>query len=325
MTTQPTAPLAPGAHTIEVDGTVQAYHVHGTGPVCVAHPGGPGIPWEYLRMPAAERHLTMVYAEPIGTGASGRLPRHPDGYVRARYSRFLEALIDHLGVGPVHLLGHSHGGFVVQYHALHHPGQVAGVILYDSAPVTGREHGAEAMRQVQAFAARHADRPELPAVLAALQSVPAARDDAGITAALRGLLLVVDGEWRADLHQAVGLGVRAVLPRAGFSWETFTQTVRQVRAGHGDLPPALQGRLMDQMRYTYREVLVPRGLTPGGLTEREAKVLRLVADGHELQDIGNRLGYSERTIKNVLYGVIKRHRLRNRAHAVSFAIRSGLI
>ncbi|MER6066408.1 alpha/beta hydrolase [Streptomyces sp. NPDC001792] len=188
MTTQPTAALTPGAHTIEVDGTVQAYHVHGTGPVCVAHPGGPGIPWEYLRVPAAERHLTMVYVEPVGTGASGRLPRHPDGYVRARYSRFLEALIDHLGVGPVHLLGHSHGGFVVQYHALHHPAQVAGVILYDSAPVTGREHGAEAMRQVQAFAARHADRPELPSVLAALQAVPAARDDAGITAALRGLL-----------------------------------------------------------------------------------------------------------------------------------------
>jgi DNA-binding CsgD family transcriptional regulator len=44
-----------------------------------------------------------------------------------------------------------------------------------------------------------------------------------------------------------------------------------------------------------------------------------------LQDIGNQLGYSERTIKNVLYGVIKRHRLRNRSHAVSFAIRSGLI
>ncbi|WP_181140205.1 LuxR C-terminal-related transcriptional regulator [Streptomyces sp. Ru62] len=139
------------------------------------------------------------------------------------------------------------------------------------------------------------------------------------------LVLVVGGEWRAGLHQAVVSGVRAVLPRCGFTWEAFTQTVRQVRAGHADLPPALQGRLMDQMQYTHREVLVPRGLTPGGLTEREAQVLRLIADGHELQDIGNQLGYSERTIKNVLYGVIKRHRLRNRSHAVSFAIRSGLI
>ncbi|MFF0465429.1 hypothetical protein [Streptomyces mexicanus] len=78
------------------------------------------------------------------------------------------------------------------------------------------------------------------------------------------LVLVVSGEWRANLHKAVELGVRAVLPRAGFTWEAFTQTVRQVRAGHADLPPALQGRLLDQMQYTYREVLLPRGLTPGG-------------------------------------------------------------
>jgi len=147
----------------------------------------------------------------------------------------------------------------------------------------------------------------------------------GHTGERTSLVLVVGGEWRTGLHQAIELGVRAVLPRAGFTWEAFIQTVRGVRAGHADLPPALQGRLMDQMQYTYREVLMPRGLTPGGLTEREAKVLQLVADGHELQDIGNRLGYSERTIKNVLYGVIKRHRLRNRSHAVSFAIRSGLI
>ncbi|ALO99321.1 LuxR family transcriptional regulator [Streptomyces hygroscopicus subsp. limoneus] len=172
-----------------------------------------------------------------------------------------------------------------------------------------------------------ADRNAADVVVAALHSP----DTAAVTRLCKqvgervSLVLVVGGEWRANLHQAVVSGVRAVLPRTGFTWEAFTQTVRQVRVGHADLPPALQGRLMDQMQYTYREVLVPRGLTPGGLTEREAKVLRLVADGHELQDIGNQLGYSERTIKNVLYGVIKRHRLRNRSHAVSFAIRSGLI
>ncbi|MFH9090401.1 LuxR C-terminal-related transcriptional regulator [Streptomyces sp. NPDC017673] len=172
-----------------------------------------------------------------------------------------------------------------------------------------------------------ADRNAADVVVAALhspdtQAVTRLRKQVGERVSL---VLVVGGEWRANLHQAVISGVRAVLPRTGFTWEAFTQTVRQVRAGHADLPPALQGRLMDQMQYTYREVLVPRGLTPGGLTEREAKVLQLVADGHELQDIGNQLGYSERTIKNVLYGVIKRHRLRNRSHAVSFAIRSGLI
>ncbi|MFJ2647685.1 alpha/beta fold hydrolase [Streptomyces sp. NPDC087420] len=188
MTTSATDPLAAGSHAVEIDGVVQRYHVHGTGPVCVAHSGGPGIDWEYLRVPALERHLTMVYPEPVGSGASGRLPSHPNGYTRALYSRFLGELIEHLGVPEVHLLGHSHGGFVVQYHALHHPGRVAGVILYESAPVTGPEHGAEAMRLVQLFAARNADRPGLPDVLAAFQAIPTISDDARMNSVVKGLL-----------------------------------------------------------------------------------------------------------------------------------------
>ncbi|MFD7284643.1 alpha/beta fold hydrolase [Streptomyces sp. NPDC059863] len=187
MTPSATDPLAAGTHTVDIDGLVQRYHVHGTGPVCVAHSGGPGIAWEYLRMPALERHLTIVYPEPIGTGASGRLPSHPHGYTRPRYSRFLGALIEHLGVPEVRLLGHSHGGFVAQYHALRHPERIAGVILYDSAPLTGPEHGAEAMRQVESFITRHADHPELTEILAALQAIPTISDDARMTAVTRGV------------------------------------------------------------------------------------------------------------------------------------------
>ena len=186
-TTSSTDPLATGTHTVEIDGVTQSYHVHGVGPVCIAHSGGPGIFWDYLRMPALEEHLTVVYPEPIGTGASGRLSAHPHGYTRARYSRFLAALIEHLGVPEVHLLGHSHGGFVAQYHALNHPDRVAGVILYDSAPVTGPEHGAEAMRKVQEFAALHAGNPGLPEVVGAFQGIPAISDDAQMTAVARGI------------------------------------------------------------------------------------------------------------------------------------------
>jgi pimeloyl-ACP methyl ester carboxylesterase len=177
-----------GTHAVELDGVLQRYHVHGRGPVCVALPGGPGVDWAYLRMPALEPHLTMVYVEPIGTGGSGRLVSHPHGYTRARYARALLALLDHLGLAATHLIGHSHGGFVAQYFALHHPDRVAGVVLYESAPVTGPEHGAEAQRNVAEFARRNAHRPDLPEVLAALQATASISDDDAMNAALRGLL-----------------------------------------------------------------------------------------------------------------------------------------
>ncbi|MFE4413518.1 alpha/beta fold hydrolase [Streptomyces sp. NPDC056821] len=181
-------PLATGTHTVHIDGIPLRYQVHGTGPVCVAHSGGPGISWEYLRMPSLERQLTVVYPEPIGTGGSGRLPTHPHGYTRDRYSRFLGALITHLGVDQVHLLGHSHGGFVVQHHALRHPEGIAGVILYESSPVTGPEHAAEAARRVAAYVERHANHPELPGIIAAFQALSEISDDAGMTKAARMLL-----------------------------------------------------------------------------------------------------------------------------------------
>ncbi|KDN21959.1 alpha/beta fold hydrolase [Amycolatopsis rifamycinica] len=177
-----------GTHTVELDGVLQRYHVHGRGPVCVVHPGGPGVDWAYLRLPALEPHLTMVYVEPIGTGGSGRLPSHPHGYTRERYARALLALLDHLGVATPYVLGHSHGGFVAQYFAQHQADRVAGVVLYGSAPVTGPEHGAEAQRNVAEFARRNAGRPELPEVLAALAATASLSDDDGMTAALRGLL-----------------------------------------------------------------------------------------------------------------------------------------
>ncbi|WP_206066707.1 alpha/beta fold hydrolase [Nonomuraea composti] len=176
------------SHTIDVEGVAQRFHVAGSGPVVLAHPGGPGLAWEYLRMPAAERHLTMVYVEPIGTGASGRLPAHPHGYTRERYARALDGLIDHLGAGPVHLLGHSHGGFVAQHYALTRPDRLAGVILYGSAPVTGPEHFAEAARTMEAFARRNAGRPELKDVLDTWQSLGGLSDDEATTRAARGIL-----------------------------------------------------------------------------------------------------------------------------------------
>src|SRR5438128_123328 len=69
----------------------------------------------------------------------------------------------------------------------------------------------------------------------------------------------------------------------------------------------------------------PRGFRVSGLTEREIQVLRLVADGHNTAEIARQLAYSERTIKNVIQDVITRFQLRNRSHAVAYAVRQGFI
>jgi DNA-binding NarL/FixJ family response regulator len=91
------------------------------------------------------------------------------------------------------------------------------------------------------------------------------------------------------------------------------------------MPGVAAGWLAGQIRAIQRNVLAPNGLTASGLESREADVLRLLAEGLDTQEIAERLSYSERTVKNIIHGVLTRLNLRNRTHAVAFALRTGLL
>jgi proline iminopeptidase len=140
-----------GRHTVSVDGTTLVFHVEGSGPVVVVHPGGPGSAWGYLRMEQAEREATLVYLEPVGTGASGRLAEAAE-YSLATYVNGVEAVRQALGVERVVLLGHSHGGWVAQAYALAHPDHLAGLVLYATTPTTTAEWGADVAARMESFA-----------------------------------------------------------------------------------------------------------------------------------------------------------------------------
>jgi DNA-binding NarL/FixJ family response regulator len=139
------------------------------------------------------------------------------------------------------------------------------------------------------------------------------------------LVLVVAELDDSDLVAAVEAGVAGVVRRAEASPDRLVQVIRSAAAGDGALPPDLLGRLLSQVGKLQRQVLWPRGLTFGGLAEREIEVLRLVADGLDTAEIAAKLSYSQRTIKNILHDITSRLHLRNRSHAVAYALRHGLI
>lgn len=124
---------------------------------------------------------------------------------------------------------------------------------------------------------------------------------------------------------AVESGASGILRRAEASPERLVEAVAAAARGEGIIPSDLLGRLLEQVGRTQRQVLGPRGLSFRVLTEREAQVLRLIADGLDTAEVASELSYSERTVKNVLYGVTSRLQLRNRTHAVAYAVREGLI
>ncbi|SDW61161.1 alpha/beta fold hydrolase [Paenibacillus sp. CF384] len=150
--------LTPGTHEIMVDGLHLTYHVMGSGPVCLVHPGGPGFHWNYLRMPLLENFMTTIYLEPIGTGQSDLLPNGE--YSQSNYAYFSRKVLEHVGALNAYFLGHSHGGFVGLQYALDYPNELAGLIVYDGAPCSGKDLFMEATKQMDLFAQRWPEEKE---------------------------------------------------------------------------------------------------------------------------------------------------------------------
>jgi DNA-binding NarL/FixJ family response regulator len=125
--------------------------------------------------------------------------------------------------------------------------------------------------------------------------------------------------------KAVEAGACAILRRIEATPERLASVLTAAIQGHGTLPPDLLGSLLSQVGKLQRNVLQPRGLLFNGFTEREIEVLRLIADGYDTVEIADKLSYSERTVKNVIHDVTSRFNLRNRCHAVAYALRVGVI
>ncbi|MFG2625317.1 response regulator transcription factor [Streptomyces sp. NPDC048473] len=144
------------------------------------------------------------------------------------------------------------------------------------------------------------------------------------TSTSRTVLVTTDID-EQKLVSAAECGVAGVVRRSESTPEHLVQVIRTVARGEGHLPSDLLGRLLEEVGRLQGQVLGPRGLHFTGLAAREVDVLRLVAEGYDTADIATKLAYSERTIKNVLHSVMTRLQLRNRSHAVAYAMRQGLI
>jgi DNA-binding NarL/FixJ family response regulator len=68
-----------------------------------------------------------------------------------------------------------------------------------------------------------------------------------------------------------------------------------------------------------------RSTLPGGLTEREAEVLRLVAGGRSNREIAALLFLSEKTVARHLSNIFTKLGISSRAAATAYAFEHGLV
>ena len=118
----------------------------------------------------------------------------------------------------------------------------------------------------------------------------------------------------ADIRRAVEAGATGYLLKDAPREELF-RAIRQTARGDSYLSPAVASRLVNQVRSADHDELSPR----------EVEVLTLVAQGRANKEIARSLRLSEATVKSHLLHIFEKLGASDRTHAVTIAIRRGII
>jgi len=162
-------------------------------------------------------------------------------------------------------------------------------------------------------------RGELPDVMILDIAMPggglvAARQIAAACPATRIIMLTVS-EDEDDLLAAVKAGASGYVLKGAGSGELLG-IIRSVHGGEVYVAPALAWGML-------RELQTPRTSPFDELTEREREVLELVAEGLSNQEVGERLGLAEKTIKHYMTNILGKLQVRSRVEAALLVARQG--
>jgi DNA-binding NarL/FixJ family response regulator len=116
--------------------------------------------------------------------------------------------------------------------------------------------------------------------------------------------------------EALRAGARGFLTKDAGA-EEIERAIEAVVRGDAAIDPAVQRHLVD--------AVAGRAELPDGSTPREAEVLTLIAQGLSNGEIATRLFVSEATVKSHINHLFGKTGVRDRAQAVSYAYKQGLV
>lgn len=135
------------------------------------------------------------------------------------------------------------------------------------------------------------------------------------------VIIVTVSEDDQDLFEAVKSGAEGYLLK-DMSENELERTLRALEAGEPALSPGLAAKLLDEFGRLARE---GPAKDEGELSAREREVLQLVAEGATNREVAGKLYLSEHTVNFHMRNILQKLHLRNRAQAVAYAVRTGLV
>jgi len=137
------------------------------------------------------------------------------------------------------------------------------------------------------------------------------------------IAIVTVSDHDEDLFEAIKSGAEGYLLKDMAEAE-LKRTLNTLAAGEPALSPRLAAKILDEFARLGREA-PRRGDRRDELSAREREVLQLVAEGATNKEIATRLYISEHTVNFHMKNILSTLHLRNRAQAVAYAVRTGLV
>jgi DNA-binding NarL/FixJ family response regulator len=109
------------------------------------------------------------------------------------------------------------------------------------------------------------------------------------------------------------------------SKEDLVRAIRVVHSGESLIQPALAKKVLKEFAHLAKGTEMPTKTSIRELSEREVEVLRLVAQGRANKEIAEALKISETTVKAHLRSIFRKLEVGDRAQAVAYAMRKGLV
>lgn len=148
--------ISNGDYFEKVDNLKLNYSVRGSGPVMLAgHPNSGKIGYE-LSLQPLEKHFTMVYYEPRGTGKS-EAPKTIKEYNQNYLVEEIENFRKHLKADKIWIFGHSDQSAVALEYALKHPGSISGLIISGTCLIGTQEESIKRRKEFENQRAKKSD------------------------------------------------------------------------------------------------------------------------------------------------------------------------
>ncbi|MDQ4057936.1 MAG: response regulator transcription factor [Actinomycetota bacterium] len=137
---------------------------------------------------------------------------------------------------------------------------------------------------------------------------------AGPLSKMAKVMMLTYSEDEDRVSGAIKAGASGYLVHGRFTPDELTQAVTDMAAGHNVISPAVISVVFDALR---EGPAMAEREGPARLTEREAEIMNLLAQGHSNGAIAAELFISEKTVKNHINRIYAKLGVANRAEAMA--------